>query len=231
VKSAAPFRAYKMPKGSKRRGKKSKSNNQRPVLDLSGSLARMGLPVPRLPFLIGSNRNLNASQSIYPRMVKLDFPIVPQFLTIASGAVAQVVSVSINLIQQVTGLQALFAEYSIVGATFEIRCNATSTPQGLYIVYIDEKGSSTPTAATALDAPRIEGLVSNTESPTLHVIKWKVADLLDMDWTTMSSSAEIPIWIKVFSSTSATGTSASTGGQVIITGAIALCLRGYVGQN
>lgn len=226
-----------MPRGKKRGKGKGKQGGQRngagsrPTVDLTGMLNRLGLPVPRLPFLLGSNRDLVAAHSIYPRMVKLDFPIIPQFLTIATGAMAQVISVSINLIEQVGGLQGLFAEYSIVGIVFELRCNASATPQGIYLAYIDEKGSSTPSATTALEAPHIEGLVSNTESPSSHRIFWKVADFLDMDWTSMASSAEIPVWLKLFASTAATGTSASTGAQIIVTGSVALCLRGYVGQN
>jgi hypothetical protein len=218
-------------KGQGKQGGQRNGSGSRPTVDLSGMLQRLGLPVPRLPFLLGSNRDLTVSNSVYPRMVKLDFPIIPQFLTIATGAMAQVISVSINLIEQVGGLQGLFAEYSIVGVIFELRCNASATPQGIYLAYLDEKGSVTPTATTALEAPHIEGLVSDTESPSSHRIMWKVADFLDMDWTSMASSSEIPVWLKLFTSTAATGTSASTGAQIIVTGSLALCLRGYVGQN
>jgi hypothetical protein len=219
-----------MPRKSSR-GKKTNKSSSRPVVDLSGMLSRMGLPVPRLPFLIGSAKNLSAGNSVYPRMVKLDFPITPQFLTVATGALASVISVSINLIAQVTGLQGLFGEYAIVGARFEFRVNASATPQGLYLAYVDEKGSTAPTATTCLETPHIEGSISNTESPSMHQISWKAADYLDMDWTAMSSSSDIPIYLKTFCSTSATGTSASTGAQIMITGALALCLRGYIGQD
>jgi len=222
-----------MPRGKKSsRGRKSQSNKgARPTVDLSGMLNRMGLPVPRLPFLIGNNTNLKPGLSVYPRMVKLDFPLIPQFAPIATGQLALSIAVSINLINQVGGLQALFAEYAIVGVVFELRCNAATTPQGIYLAYVDEKSGTTPTAALALDSPHIEGLVSNTESPSSHKIMWKAADYLDMDWTTLASSTDIPIWLKLFCSTSATGTSASTAGQIIVTGSLALCLRGYVGQN
>jgi hypothetical protein len=221
-----------MPKRSLGNGKRRNhaSPGQRQTLDVSGFLNKMGLPVPRLPFLIGSDKNLSAGKSVYPKMVKLDFPIIPQFLTLATGALAQSIALNLTLINLGTPLASVFAEYAIIGAKLELRVNATATPQGIYLAFIDEKSGGAPTAAVALDAPHIEGAISNTESPSAHMISWKAADFLDLDWTSLTVS-ETPAWLKVFASTSATGTSASTGAQIMITGALALCLRGYVGQN
>lgn len=211
----------------KGKGKKQQKSGNRPVVDVSGMLARIGLPVPRLPFLIGSSRNLSANLTVYPRMVKLDFPIIPQFISVAAGAASSVISININLVEQVTALQALFGEYALVGAIFEVRVTAVTTPQGIYIMYIDEKGAGAPTAAIALDSPHIDGLLTNTENPSLHKISWKAADFLDLDWTVMSSSSDTPIYLKTWASTAATGTAAGTAAQIMVTGALAFCFRGY----
>jgi hypothetical protein len=209
-------------------GKRKNNGGQRPTLDVSGFLQKMGLPIPRLPFMIGSSKDLNATTSVYPKMVKLDFPIIPQILTLSTGGLVSVLNININLIEEITSIQGLFAEYAIVGARFEYRVNAASTPQGLYLAYISEKDGAVPTGAQALNSPHIEGLVNNTESPSLHRITWMAADYLDMDWTTTASSTDTPIYLKTFASTSTTGTSASTSAQILITGALALCFRGYV---
>jgi len=216
---------------SRNRVRGRRRRNPNPSSTVQSALSNMGLPTPRLPRSLGSNRNLSSSNSVYPRKVNLDFPILPQFLTIATGALANSLPININLIEQVVGLQGLFAEYCIVGARFEFRCNASATPQGLYFAYVDEESSTTPTAAAATSAPHIEGTVSNTESPSSHMVLWKVANFIELSWTSMSVSTDIPIWLKTFASVSGTGTSASTGAQIMITGAIALCLRGYIGQD
>jgi hypothetical protein len=219
-----------MPRHSNNKKKSSKRPGaaSRPTLDVSGFLQKMGLPVPRLPFMIGSDADLNATNAVYPKMVKLDFPIIPQILTLSSGGLVSVININVNLIEEITSIQGLFAEYAIVGARFEYRVNATGTPQGLYLAYVSEKDSAVPTGAQALNSPHIEGLVNNTESPSCHRIAWKAADYLDMDWTTTASSSDTPIYLKTFASTSTTGTSASTSAQILITGALALCFRGYV---
>jgi hypothetical protein len=214
------------------RSRKSKSGNQnRPVLDVSGAMSRMGLPIPRLPFLIGSAQNLSADQSVYPKLVSLDFPIIPQFVTIATGACANSQAVDANALTELaTDFYALFQEYCVVGVTIELRCNATATPQGLYLAYIDEKSSTAPLASEALSRPHVEGSVSNTESPSKHILSWKARDYLDLQWSSTASasgSPAIPCYFKIFASTSATGTSASTGAQIMVTGAISLCFRGY----
>jgi hypothetical protein len=197
-------------------------------LDLSGALARMGLPVPRLPFLIGSAVNLSAKDSIYPRMVKLDVPINPTFTSLVAGNVATAIALQITtLCQNWTSFQNLFGEYAIVGARLELRFNAAVNPQGLVVVYIDEKTSAAPTAAIGLSAPHLDMMVQNTESPSRHLVEWKAADVIDIDWTSTSSGADVPAYLKVFANTASTGTSATTTGQVCITGALALCFRGY----
>jgi hypothetical protein len=214
-----------MPKKSK--GKK-KSGDTRSVVNISGALQRMGLPVPRLPFLIGSATSLKARQAIYPLMVKLDFPIIPQNVGIAAGGCTTVLPITSALIGQFSGgLANVFAQYCIVGFRLELRVNAVTNPQGVLIVYVDEKSAGAPVSSSALAFPHLDMLVSQTESPTRHMLEWKPADLLDLDWTSTSVSVT-PAWVKFFSSAAATFTAAGTVAQILVTGAISLAFQGYV---
>jgi len=219
-----------MPRKSSRGKKKRPSgpaNGGRQVVDVTGMMARMGLPVPRLPFLIGSNKNLSARDAVYPAMVKLDFPIEPQFTSLVAGAVATVIALNYALIENWTNAAALFGEYAIVGFRGELRISNVVNAAGLVLVYMDEKSSSAPTAATATGADHLERLVSNTESPSAATISWMSTDYIDLEWTATGNSTT-PAWLKIYAATGTTGTTATTTGQVIVTGAISLCFRGYV---
>jgi hypothetical protein len=217
-----------MPRHPKRGSKRPKQSggNQRQVLDVSGFMNRMGLPVPRLPFLIGSATNLPDQLSVYPSNVKLDFPITPQFFNITSGALSTYLAISTNLCTLAADFIALFNEYSVVGAKFEMRINNAINQAGLILVYIDEKSLSAPVAAEAVARPHLELVVSNTESPSRHTIEWKARDYLDLQWTA-TNVATTPAYLKLFASTAATGTSGTTAAQVCVTGAISMCFRGY----
>lgn len=211
---------------------KRKPSSGRPTLDVSGFLQRMGLPIPRLPVLIGSATSLSSRNAVYPRLVKFDIPIDPVFVTLAAGNLASVINIQITtLCSNWASFQNLFSEYSVVGARFELRVNEVTNPQGLFLAYIDEKNSAAPTAAIALSSPHLEGLISQTESPSRHMISWKAADVLDIDWTPTSSGADVPAYLKLFSNTASTGTSATTVGQIAVTGALALCFRGFASPS
>jgi hypothetical protein len=181
-----------------------------------------------LPFLIGAAGDLGAGKSVYPR-VDLSIPIVPLFAGIVAGALSTVLSVQATgtLIQNWASFSALFGEFCLVGFTFELRLNNVATPAGLVMVYLDEKSSAAPTIAAAAAAPHLDILVSNTESPSKHLISWKARDLLDLQWTS-TGTTEQPVWLKLFAATASTGTAAGTTGTVQITGALQLCFRGYI---
>jgi len=191
-------------------------------------LSTLGVPPPRLPKLIGSALSLSAQLAVYPRLVRLDFPIAPVLAPIPAGAVAQSIPLQTALLSaDAQTLIGAFGEYCIVGAKFEIRVNAVTQSSGFVIVYMDEKIAAAPTAANALQSPHIEVLITQTESPSRHMISWKAADFLDLQWTSTSAPG-VAAWLKVFASVVNTFTAAGTGAQVIITGSLAYCLRGYV---
>jgi hypothetical protein len=208
---------------------KSKQSKQpaRRVIEVSKFLQDLGLPVPRLPFLVGSAGNLGPRASVYPRC-SFSIPIEPQSAVIATGALATSIPLLVStLIGQFSGGFAnVFDEYCLVGARIELRMNDVSNPQGLCIVYYDESSSATPTGGTSVAFPHLELLVSDTESPSKHVIDWKPMAYNDMNWTSTGSPAAT-VWLKLFASTSVTYTGATTGGQVMITGALQVAFRGF----
>lgn len=222
-----PRKSSRGKKKGKARGASGGNSGGRAVVDVSGLMQRMGLPVPRLPFLIGSSQNLSARDAVYPAMVKLDFPIEPQFVSLVAGALASIIPLNFSLIENWANAAALFGEYAIVGFRGELRVSNVVNPAGLVLVYIDEKSSSAPTAATATGADHLERMVSNTESPSAAKISWMSTDYVDLQWTATGNSTT-PAWLKVYAATGTTGTTATTTGQVALTGAISLCFRGYV---
>jgi hypothetical protein len=217
-----------MPRKNNKRGKKKKSSGGRPTIEVSGMLSRMGLPIPRLPFLIGSATNLGAGKSVYPRS-DYSIPIIPQILGIVAGGLTTNLSVQASsaLIQNWAAFVALFGEFCLVGFTFELRMNNVVNPAGLVVVYVDEKSAAAPTAAVAFIAPHLEIVVSNTESPSRHMISWRAKDLADLNWVS-TSSVEQPVWLKLFAASAFTGTLATTTGSVMLTGALQVCFRGFV---
>jgi hypothetical protein len=225
-----------MPKRNQR-GKKSKKRNggasKSPMLSFdAGAIGRfIGLPVGRIPVSIGSNRNLSAVNAVYPRMVKLDSPIIPQFASmVAGGTTLNLACTVANLVENFASrFGSLFGEYCLVGLRFEIRVNSVVNPAGIYLAWFNEKGTAAPGATEALNTPHIEGIVSNTESPSSHVISWRATDYLDLDWSDNSATTVTPVSFKLYSNTAATGTTATTTAQFIITGAASMCFRAYDG--
>jgi hypothetical protein len=164
---------------------------------------------------------------VYPSRMSFSVPIVPQFVSVASGALASVIDIEPSPIcQNWSAFADLFAEFCTVGATFEIRIVSTTNPAGLVLAYIDEKSSSAPTAAVALSTPRLDIMLSSTESPSLHKISWQARDYLDLEWTE-TGTAEIPAYLKLFAASATTGTAANTTANIIITGSLAVDVRGY----
>jgi hypothetical protein len=190
-----------------------------------------GMPVGRIPRLIGSATNLPAGSTSYPTMVKWDVPIIPTFYTMTAGNLAVSLPIQFTTLcfnqSQILGV---FQEYCLVGFRFELRINATVNQSGLIVVIVDEKVATAPNDS-CFATPHLELICSNTESPSRHMISWRAKDYLDLDWTSTSSGADVPCWLKLFASTAAapagTGTTGTTSCQVCITGSVAMCFRGF----
>lgn len=190
---------------------------------------RLSFPVPRLPAILGSARSLSADNTIYPPMLRLDAPITPQPLTITAGALAVSVAVTNAIIQAwSTRFAALFREYCIVGARLEIRqINATTLPQGVLLAYIDEDSSANPTFSSSANRARLDMALVSNPVDRVYMLNWKPLDYLDLDWTSVGTNTT-PAFLKLYTDTANCGTAATTALQIMVTGTLALCFRGYV---
>lgn len=212
-------------KGGKKGGKKGGR-----MVNISGPGGfRLEFPFPRLPRWIGTP-NLRAGLSVYPR-VDLDVPILVTSSALVTGALAAVLNIDAS---QIIGFSSrfasLFQEFSIVGARFEIRVSASAAPQGMILAYIDENSSAAPTALQALHRPHAEiplvgSVVDSTGS--LHVVEWKAHSYADLTWDPVSTAGTVG-YLKLYADVTNTGTQATTAADILITGALAVCFRGYI---
>jgi len=209
-------------KGSK------KASGQR-MINISGPGGfRLDFPVPRLPRWLGTP-NLAASNSVYPR-VNLDIPLLIETASITTGSLASVVNIDTSAIENwSTRFQSLFQEFAIVGARFEMRVTTVSSGQGLVLAYIDENSASAPTSAIALSRPHAEIPICSTSVDTtgsIHSVEWVARSYADLTWDPTSTSGVVA-YLKLFASVAGTGTSSTTGAAISITGALAVCFRGF----
>jgi len=187
---------------------------------------KLQIPIPRIPRTIGAAQALSAKNSVYP-YVNLDFPISPMTFNIGTGAIAAVQNMDTSLVANfATRVTSLFNEYAIVGLLLEFRVNQVLNPSGFATVFLDEKGAAAPTLAESRNTPHLEVAIITPSTQRVQLIRWKAEDLLDLNWTDTSVNS-IPLYLKIFASIAGTSTLANTSCQVLVTGAIALCLRGY----
>jgi hypothetical protein len=207
-----------------KKGKKKSAG--RPVVDISGMLQRLGIPVPRLPFLIGSATSLPANKAVYPTW-SVSIPLGLTKVSLVAGACATAVNIDETLVPSFnTRFASTFREACILGARLEIRVTNVVNPAGLAFVFLNEKTFASPVSSEAQDAPHIDVLISANESPSRHMIDWLARDLLDIGWSPIATVAT-PVAVKVFASVATTLTTATTTADVLISGAIQMCFRGW----
>jgi hypothetical protein len=207
-----------------KKGKKSKKGKRLTVKGPWGT--KFSMPVGQLPIKIGSDRSLSSSKSVYPPMVKLSVPIVGQLIAVAAGAVANAGAISAtNVNNFATRFASLFDEYCIVGMALELRIqNVTAGSVGFVLAFIDEKIATAPNAAS-LNVPRIDMMIGS-ESPSRYDINWIAHDYIDLQWT-QTSTTVIPLYLKIYASNANTLTSAGTACDILISGTLQFCFRGY----
>jgi len=208
------------------RSKKNKKSAQRPVVDVSGMLQRLGIPVPRLPFLIGSATSLGAQRSVYPTW-SVSIPLGLSKVSLVAGACATAINIDETLVPSfTTRFASTFREACILGAKLEIRVTNVVNPAGIAFVFLNEKTFASPVSTEAQDAPHIDVLIAPTESPSRHMLDWLARDLLDIGWSPIASVAT-PVAVKVFAAVATTLTTATTTADVLISGAIQMGFRGW----
>lgn len=190
---------------------------------------RLEMPMPRLPRWLGTP-SLSANNAVYPRL-NLDMPVTLVVQAVASGALAAVVNIDNTVIPNfATRFGSTFKEFAIVGARFEIRLlNATTAPQGFVLAYIDEVSNAAPTSTSVnyahAEIPIVEYPVDSSGS--LHKVSWVARSYADLTWDAIGTSGVVA-YLKLFASNAQTGTGATTAAQIIISGAVSLCFRGYI---
>jgi len=186
---------------------------------------RAEFPQPRIPRLLGAAVRLPSGISVYPS-VNLDVPIIPLAVNVAAGALAAVNPMDTTAMNAFAArFGVVFNEYAIVGANLEVRVTDVTNPAGIAAVFLDEESNATPTSAQALNRPRLDILLNQQTTPQPYRISWVPRDLLDLDYVPTGTNFT-PVFLKTFAS-SATGTTGSTTAQILITGSLALCFRGY----
>ncbi len=219
-----------MQKGNK--GKKVKDDGfkasiQGGMIRASSGRFMLEMPVPRLPRWVGTP-NLSADNSVYPR-VNLDVPILPFGATITAGSMTQVINVDSSLVPNfATRFGATFKEFAIVGCRFEVRQVISANPQGVALVYFDEDSNAAPSSSALnyahAELPIVTTSVDSTGS--LHKVEWVAKSYADLTWDAIGTSGVVG-YLKLYAGT-ATGTAASTTATYIVTGAFAICFRGYI---
>lgn len=136
----------------------------------------------KLPFLIGSDKNLSVHDSVYPVIHGLSIPLAANVAVVTAGAVASVININFSLVDAwATRFAATFDEYCITGASLEVRAVPTAgNGTGLVYVYLDEKDSAAPTAGPASGSPRLDVALNNYYAPVTHKIDWLARDLTDL---------------------------------------------------
>lgn len=188
---------------------------------------RMSFPKPRIPRLLGAARNLSEGNSVYPT-VQLDMPIATVKYSLVAGAMALSVGLDFNLISNwSTRWGAVFREYAIVGAKIEARMNNVVNPAGVIQLFLDEQAAAVPIAADANDRPRLDVLVTQQTVPGAYLLSWTPRDILDLDFVAVGTLFT-PVYLKAFATVANNYTTATTTGDLIVTGSLALTFRGYL---
>jgi hypothetical protein len=204
--------------------RKNRSSRRR----AGGRGERADLPIGRVPRPLGAMQRLSPNNTVYPRMLRLDFPLVPITTSTVVGAISFVTNLvpAPATIANWANIAAVFDEVALVGVRLECRIDVTANPAGIVWAYIDEKLAAAPTLGNSQNKPRLDMYVSTNESPNRYSLTWKSRDFLDLQWIAASAPA-IVAYFKMFASNAGTGTNAAGTFNVAVTGSIALCLRGY----
>jgi hypothetical protein len=212
---------------NKRHNKQKKQNkNNREVVDVSGMLQKLGIPIPRLPFLIGSDTRLPSRLSVYPTW-DVSLPLGLSKVSLVAGACATAINIDETLIPSFnTRFASTFRECAIVGARIELRLANVVNGTGLIFAFLNEKQSASPVSSEAQDAPHLDMLVSATESPSKYNLDWKARDLLDIGWSPIASVAT-PVTLKLYASVATTLTGSTTTADILISGAMQIAFRGW----
>jgi hypothetical protein len=215
----------------KQKKKSKRKNNQGGGGGGSWGQIRLGgfsavFPKPSLPRLLGTN-NMQAGNAVYPR-VYLDLPIVAQSVAISSGAVAAVINVAQAIISNFSSFADCFAQFTILGARFEVRVTVVASGQGLVFLAMSDESVGAALGAPVANLPHIEVPIppTLTNQPAVQRIDWICREPNDLQFYSTGSS-EASTSIQAYAATATTGTGASTSATLYITGTVRVCFQGF----
>lgn len=96
----------------------------------------------------------------------------------------------------------LFEEYRLVRVDAKIDTFSVLNP-GLLKIFFDEKSSTVPTAAAALERSQRDIAASNTGR---HVVTWRVRDIADLVYSPTGTNYT-PVWLKIYTDNGNLGSS------------------------
>lgn len=120
----------------------------------------------------------------------------------------------------------VFREYLILKITCHIR--ACGGNQGQTVAYMDELNASAPTATTAGQNTHV--LVANAigyETSTA-TLTWRLAEINDAGFALATSTAPVPVILKLYSDTTTYGLSATNTDMFVIDFVLTIAFRGYI---
>ena len=163
------------------------------------------------------------------RVYTMDLNIVPIFNTVTSGTLASSRALDFttgNIPNLSARFQSTFKEFRIIGARLVTRLLSSTGAGGAVKVYLDEKSSASPTAATAADAIGLElPLIQNPDGRTV-TLDWVAHDLADLDWEDTQSPGSAPVWFKIFTNVANFGGNGAA--SLHTTGALRIQFRGLI---
>jgi hypothetical protein len=214
-------------------GKGGKKGNKGKSKGGGGSWGRIQLggfsavfPKPSLPRLLGTN-NLAASNAVYPR-VYLDLPVVAQSVAMSSGAVAAYINVASTIISNFSSFGDCFAQFTILGARFEVRPTVVASGQGMVLLAMSDESTGAALGAPVANLPHIEVPIppTLTNQPIVQRLDWICREPNDLQFYS-TGSTEASTSIQVYAATATTGTGASTSSTLYITGTVRVCFQGF----
>lgn len=158
------------------------------------------------------------------KMFKLEATPLNISTTVTTGVIAQVFAVKAsNIANFATRFGVLFEEYRIVRAKFTVK-NYASTNPGLFVHWVDEKQTTNPTSAEALQ----KSLKSfSASSPSPHVITWTSNDPLDLQYIDIGTTATELATYKIYTDNAFFGSSIVATAYACVVPEFWIQFRGY----
>jgi len=120
----------------------------------------------------------------------------------------------------------VFREYLMLKCVATIK--AVGGNAGTSVVYMDEINASAPTATTAGQNTHI--LVSNAVgyNNSTAIASWRLAEINDAGWTATSSTAPVPVYLKVYSDTTVYGLAQASTDIFVVDFMVTFAFRGII---